>query len=379
MLIKNAKLILETGVKQNGAILVHGGRIQAIGSADDFADYKGEVWDAEGAFVGPGFVDIHVHGGDGVFFFEDPARAARHFLSHGETTLCPSFYYDLTKEGFLQAIDLVRKEMQGELGAVIAGFYMEGPYMNPNYGANSELSKWGGEIKKEDYAAIVDAAGKDALVWAVAPEREDIEAFMAYAKSVNPSTRFSVGHSEATPAQIDRVKKYGISGVTHCMNATGQKSDWIGVRGAGPDEACMLDDEMYAEIISDSLAIHVNPDLQKLLLKVKGEDRIILISDSNVSAEPNPVGWDHILDLCFDRNGILDGSLLTMDIVLKNFIKHTGASLSQAFKATSLNPARMIGLDKEVGSIAEGKRANFVFLDDEYNLKNVMLDGVTIQ
>lgn len=379
MLITNAKLVLETDVMENGAVLVQDGRIQKIGSTDDFADYKGEVLDAAGAFVGPGFVDVHVHGGDGVFFYQDPARAARHFLSHGETTLCPTLYYDLTREDFLHAIALVQKEMQGENGAVIAGIYMEGPYMNPGYGACPELNKWRGEIKKEEYAAIVDAAGKDALVWAVAPEREGIEEFMAYAKSVNPNTRFSVGHSEATPEQIERVKKYGISGVTHCMNATGQKSEWIGVRGAGPDEACMLDDEMYAEIISDSLAIHVNPDLQKLLLKVKGEDRIILISDSNVSAEPNPVGWEHILDLCFDRNGILDGSLLTMDIVLKNFMKHTGATLTQAFKATSLNGARMIGLDNEVGSIAEGKRANFVFLDDEYNLKSVMLDGATVQ
>lgn len=379
MLIKNARLVLETGVVENGALLIEDGRIRKIGIAEDFADYQGEILDAEGAFVGPGFVDVHVHGGDGVFFYQDPARATKHFLSHGETTQCPTLYYDLTKEGFVDAIRLIQKEMKGAFKAVIAGIYMEGPYMNPKYGACPELNKWRGEIKKENYAAIVDAAGADAIVWAVAPEREGIEEFMAYAKSVNPNTRFSVGHSEANPAEIERVKKYGITGVTHCMNATAQISEWIGVRGAGPDEACMLDDQMYAELICDSLAIHVNPYMQKLLLKVKGEDKIVLISDGNAASEPNPVGWDHILDLCFDRNGLLDGSLLTMDIVLRNFMKHTGASLSQAFKGTSLNPARMIGLDSEVGSIAEGKRANLVFLDDEYMLKHVMLDGVAVK
>ena len=379
MLITNARIVLETGVLENGVVLVQDGRIQKIGSKDDFADYQGEILDAKGAFVGPGFVDIHVHGGGGVFFYEDPARAARHFLSHGETTQCATLYYDLTKDGFLSAIDRIQKAMRGDFGRIIAGIYMEGPYMNPKYGACPELNKWRGEIKKENYAAIVDAAGEDALVWAVAPEREGIEEFMAYAKSVNPNTRFSVGHSEANPAEIERVKKYGVCGVTHCMNATGQKSEWIGVRGVGPDEACMLDDEMYAELISDSLAIHVNPCLQKLLFKVKGEDKIVLISDSNVSAEPNPVGWDHILDLCFDRNGLLDGSLLTMDVVLKNFMKHTGASLSQAFKATSLNPACLIGLDGQVGSIKEGKRANLVFLDEDYNVKSVMLDGIAVK
>ncbi len=379
MLIKNARLVLPNEIKENAALLIEDGYIRAIGTVADFADYTGETLDAGGAFVGPGFVDVHVHGGDGVFYYQDPVRAAKHFLSHGETTQCPTFYFDLTKEGFVDAIDLVQKAMKGECKGVIAGIYMEGPYMNPKYGACPELNKWRGEIKKENYAAIVDKAGKDALVWAVAPEREGVEEFMAYAKSVNPDTRFSVGHSEANPAEIERVKKYGITSVAHCMNATAQISEWVGVRGAGPDEACMLDDEMYAELISDSLAIHVNPYMQRLLCKVKGEDRIVLITDSNVSAEPNPVGWDHIVDLCFDRNGILDGSMLSMDTVLRNFMKHTGASLTQAFKATSLNPARMIGLDGEVGSIAVGKRANLVFLDNEYMLKSVMLDGVTVK
>ena len=379
MLIKNARLVLPNEIKENAALLIEDGYIRAIGTAEEFADYQGELFDAEGAFVGPGFVDVHVHGGDGVFFYQDPVRASKHFLSHGETTQCATLYYDLTKEGFIDAIELIQAAKAGECKGVIAGIYMEGPYMNPKYGACPELNKWRGEIKKENYAAIVDKAGADALVWAVAPEREGIDEFMAYAKSVNPNARFSVGHSEANPAEIERVKKYGVTGVTHCMNATAQISEWIGVRGAGPDEACMLDDEMYAELISDSLAIHVNPYMQRLLLKVKGEDKIVLISDSNVSAEPNPAGWDHILDLCFDKNGLLDGSMLTMDIVLRNFMKHTGASLTQAFKGTSLNPARLIGMDNEVGSIAVGKRANLVFLDNEYMLKSVMLDGVTVK
>ena len=116
---------------------------------------------------------------------------------------------------------------------------MEGPYMNPKYGAMSEQNKWKGDICAEDYAEVVDEAGNLAKVWAVAPERVGLEPFLAYAKEKNPATVFSVGHSEANPGQIQKLKKYGISLQTHCMDATGRVSTWGGTRASGPDEYCM--------------------------------------------------------------------------------------------------------------------------------------------
>ena len=374
--IRNAKVVLENGILSEGIIVIEGDRIAAVGT-DNTIDVPADaqIIDAGGAYVGPGFVDIHVHGGGGSMFHDAPEKAAHHFLSHGETTVLATLYYDLSKEQFLEAIDRIRAAMDTEAGASIGGFYMEGPYMNPKYGASADKNCWKGDIRPEDYKELVDRAGALVKVWAIAPEREGVEPFLAYARQINPTVTIAVGHSEATPAQVQRLKKYGLTLQTHCMNATGRKSDWLGTRGCGPDEACMLDPDMYAELICDSMGVHVNPDLQKLILKVKGIDKVVLISDSFVSTEPSSDRLLNVTDLMFDRNGNLCGSCLTMDVICRNIMKHTGCSMVQAFLMASRNPAKAIGMDHEIGTIAPGKKANLVFTDDAFRIRRVMLNG----
>ena len=375
--IENAKIVLEHDILSNGVLLIENGKIAAIGHAGELQIPNGtERFDAKGLYVGPGFVDIHVHGGNGKFFYEDPIAAAEHFLAHGETTVLPTLYYDLTKEGFIDSIERIKNAMcQDGAGRAIGGIYMEGPYMNPKYGASPEKNKWRGEIRAEQYEDVVECAGKLAKVWAVAPEREGLEPFLQKAKEVNPDAVISVGHSEATPAQINALRHYGIRLQTHCMNATGRPACCAGTRSCGPDEACLMDDDMYAELICDSLGIHVPADLLQLVLKVKGVDRVILISDSYVSNEPSPPSLAHVTDLQFDANGGLCGSKLTLDVACKNMIKHTGCSICEAFLMASRNPARIIGMDSEIGTVAFGKRADLVLIDENFELKKVMLSG----
>ena len=375
--IKNAKVVTPQGIIWDGVILIDGKRIINAGNAREIKiPDDAQIIDAEGAYVGPGFVDIHVHGGNGYMFDSDPVNAAKHFLSHGETTVLATLYYNLSKPEFLKSIDGILSVMKNEeIGAVIGGFYMEGPYMNPKFGASPELNKWKGEIKKEDFCQLCDRAGEAAKVWAIAPEREGIEPFMEYAKKVNPNVKFACGHSEATPQQIRKVAKYGVDIMTHCMDATGRTVEWDGTRGAGPDEYCLLNSDMYAELICDSMAIHVNRDLINLLIKVKGIDKIILITDSFVSDEASPEGLKHVTDLTFDANEGLSGSKLTMDRVCKNFMQNSNCGIAQAFIAASTNPAKAIGMDDEIGTIETGKKANLVFIDDMFNIKKVILEG----
>ena len=174
---------------------------------------------------------------------------------------------------------------------------------------------------------------------------------------------------------MESLKPYGLTLMTHCMNATGRIPTEPGTRACGPDEACLIDRDMYAEMICDSEGIHVGAELQRFLLAIKGEDRIVLISDSFVSLEEVPEHLRHITDLSFDANGGLSGSRLTLDVALKNLVKHTGVSLVSAFKMASTNPARAVGLDSECGEIAVGKRANFVILDKNLNTRGVILEG----
>ena len=375
--IHNAKVVLETGILFDGAILLDGDRIAQVGERREVEIPDGcEMIDAQGAYVGPGFVDIHVHGGNGYMFDTDPLQAAEHFVRNGETTVLATLYYNLSKEGFLDSIKKVQAAMAaGGAGDVIAGIYMEGPYMNPKFGAMPERNKWKGAITEEAYKEVVDTVGTDAYIWSVAPEREGIEEFVKYAGKVNPHAVFAVGHSEATPAQVRKMKRYGLCLQTHCMDATGNYSEWVGTRGAGPDEACLTDPDMYAELICDSGAVHVNKDLINLIVRTKGVDKVVLITDSFVSDLPAPEKLKHITDLIFDENCWLSGSKLTMNVACRNIMSHTNCGIAQAFLMASRNPARVIGLDHEIGTIEEGKLANLVFVDDVFNVKQVILGG----
>ena len=374
--IENAKVVLEDGILCDGAILTEGERILWVGKRGETDAPEAERVDAGGLFVGPGFVDIHVHGGGGAEFFVAPKRAAEFFLRHGTTTVLPASKncYDLPF--YLESFQRIREAMRsGGAGKTIAGIYMEGPYMNPKYGANPEGNLWRGDILPERYKPLVDGAGDLVRVWAVAPERDGIEPFLKYAKEVNPQVVFAVGHSEATPDEIERVKNYGIRIQTHCMDATGRVPLWEGTRGSGPDEYCLLDDEMYAELICDSGTVHVSVTLQKLILKAKGLDKVILITDSNDVNLPAPPGLEQYTDLSFDPFGRLAGSKLTLDRACRNIMRHTGISMDKAFLLAARNPARAVGLDHEVGTVAAGKKANLVFVDEAFTVKRVMLEG----
>ncbi|MBO5892487.1 MAG: amidohydrolase family protein [Oscillospiraceae bacterium] len=381
--IENAKVVLENGILWDGIILVEKDRIFAVGNRGEVEiPANAQRIDAGGAYVGPGFVDIHAHGGGGNMFWQEPELVAEHFLRRGTTSVFPTLYHSLDKQDFLTAITNIKAAMASDgAGKAIRGFYMEGPYMNPDFGASRKFNKWLGEISPEAYKEVVDEAGDLVKVWVVAPEREGIEGFVQYAKSVNPNVVFSVGHSRATPEQIRKLKKYGLNHQTHCMDATGRVSAWLGTRGAGPDEACFLDPDMYAELICDSGAVHVNADLQRLILRNKGIDKVVLISDCSGRKVDNPApeGLRHMTDLSFDDQGNLGGSRLSMDMACRNIMTHTNCGIAQAFLMASRNPARSVGMDDEIGTIEVGKRADLVFVDDMFHVQEVMLAGILQQ
>jgi len=372
--IENAQLVLENGILWDGVLLLSGGRILAFGKrgALEIPKQANRI-DAGGAYVGPGFVDIHVHGGGGFSTCFDPVEASEFFLRHGTTSLLATPSYGMPFEKFLRAIRTVKENLSS--AKTVRGFYMEGPYMNPNYGSHAYENPWRGDILPEQYKALVDEAGILARVWAIAPERQGILPFLEYARKVNPDVVFAVGHSEATPAQIHSLRRYRPSLQTHSLNATGRTGGRGGIRGYGPDEYCMKEPDIYAELISDSAGIHVKPELQQLLLHNKGVRRTVLITDSTTHNNPNPEVFAHVTDLNFDPRGGLSGSKMTMDQACHNIMTHTNCGIAQAFLMASSNPARVIGLDHEIGTIEPGKRADLVFVDDKFHVKQVLLNG----
>ncbi len=232
-------------------------------------------------------------------------------------------------------------------------------------------------MEYEKYAPILDAAGDLARVWALVPERENVLEFVKNAKKVNPNAVFAVAHSEASPQAIEALIPYGLKIGTHHTNATGDRVLYPECRGVCVDEAVNYNREIYAELICDSRGIHVDPYMLRLVRRIKGDDRIILISDAYACDGPIPPGYDDVDDINFDHAGEIAGSKMTLDISCRNMIKHTGASIVNAFQFASYNPAKAVGFTDR-GEIAIGKRADLVFVDHKMGVQRVLLGGNTV-
>ena len=373
--IKNATLVMRDHLIPDAVILLENGVIRDFGPMRKLSVPEGcEVIDAEGLYVGPGLVDIHTHAGGGHWFYDEPVPAARFNLEHGTTSLLATLYFNMPQAELVEQAKVVQAAMKTPEAANIAGFYMEAPYMNPKFGADRENNPWKGPIRKEEYQPVIDQVGTDAKVWVVAPERENIEQFVLNALAANPTVKFSVGHSEARPQQIEALIPYGLCIGTHHTNATGDLPKYPECRGVCVDETVNYNNAIYAEMICDSMGIHVDPYMQRLIRKIKGEDRLILISDACVFDGPTPDGYEGVTDLCFDFAGEIAGSKLTLEVACRNMMKHTGASIVDVFRYASYNPSRAVGL-LDRGEIRKGLRADLVITDHNMNVQSVILGG----
>ena len=373
--IKNATLVMKDHLIPDAVLFIENGLIAGFGEMRSTPiPTDCQVVDAEGLYVGPGLVDMHNHAGGGHWFYDEPIEAAQHNLEHGTTSILATLYFNMNRDQLLEQIETVQKAMKQPEGASIAGFYMETPYMNPKFGADRENNPWKGPVDAANYMPLIEKAGKDAKVWVLAPERENIEQFVIDARKVNPTVRFAVGHSEASPQQIEALMPYGLCIGTHHTNATGDRPMYPECRGVCVDETVNYNREIYAEMICDSRGIHVDPYMQRLIRKIKGEDRLVLISDACVFDGPIPEGYEGVTDLCFDFAGEIAGSKLTLEVACRNMMKHTGASIVDVFRYASTNPCNAVGLNDR-GEIRKGLRADLVICDHQMNIKSVILKG----
>jgi len=377
--IKNAVLVMRDHLIPEAVLFVENGLIAGYGEMRTTPIPEDcQIVDAKGLYVGPGLVDIHNHAGGDHWFYDEPIAAAQHNLAHGTTSILATLYFNMNKDQLVEQIATVQQAMKQPEGANIAGLYMEAPYMNPKFGADRENNPWKAPVAADNYAPVVEAAGTDAKVWVLAPERENIEQFVIDCKKVNPTVKFSVGHSEASPQQIEALIPYGLCIGTHHTNATGDRPMYPECRGVCVDEAVNYNREIYAEMICDSRGIHVDPYMQRLIRKIKGEDRLILISDACVFDAPAPEGYEGVTDLCFDFMGEIAGSKLTLNVACRNMMKHTGASIVDVFHYASYNPSRAVGFTDR-GEIRKGLRADLIITDHNMNVQTVILGGEVVK
>lgn len=377
--ICGATIVTAEGLLEDHHILIVDGRIAVISPRDQLArEYDAEIVDATGMVVGPGFVDIHCHGGDGRWFHDDPRRAARFHLDHGTTSLLGTTILHATAREQIDAVESVASAALDPAIPNVVGVNMEGPFLNPDLGAYKEYSR---PPERGEYLEYV-RVGRGALRWmTIAPEVCGVSRMV---DDLQVATRgeitFSVGHSRARHEEIRALLPNGLRIATHLMNATGAPIDppeYEGTREVGVDESVLVEPSIAAEVIADSQGCHVRPDHLRLIYRVKGRDRTVLVTDCTAESGSRIAGGPP--DVNFNRSGGLAGSSLTMDRAVANFARHTGIGLAEAWRLGSFVPARLMG-GSDLGDIAPGFRANLVFAawdGESLTIRDVWIDGVS--
>lgn len=367
-------------VIENGMVIVRGDRILYAGEENiKQSENISHILDfREGTqYIVPGFIDIHCHGGGGVACYDDPETFARFHLQHGTTSILPTLVYNQSHQSIIASLQHILSAMAIS-GSSIVGVHMEGPYINPNYGAITSPIR---PVNRQEYQEILELAGTQIKIWTLAPELDGQRQFMEEASTYN--IVFSVGHSEATPETIFESVRLGLRLGCHLTNASGTTpsiSRYEGTREVGVHEAVMVHDEIFAEVIPDAEGIHVRPLMLKLILKAKGANQVVIITDATEQAG---IGGGRDVNMIRANEHtpgeqgeeILAGSLLTMDRAVYNMMRHTGVGMVDACKMASLNPARVIGMDRDLGSLECGKKANLLVVSQAMQVHLVMLEG----
>ena len=385
--IVQGTILLDRQRVPDGVVLLRGGQIEAVGPASAVRLPPGtRRIEAAGRYVVPGFIDIHIHGSGG-FRAEDDARGmARHVIKNGTTWFLPTLMSD-DLERMLTAIDQVR----GCLGAVaqgatIGGIHLEGPYLNPKYGAQRPESN----IEPDPIATrrLIERCGPSLRLVTLAPERpgavEAIRSFRAAGATV------SIGHSDATEPEYLAGRAAGITHATHIFNAMPPKvwptrETFRGLKTVGVEELILGDDGVSADIMADATCAHVHPTLLKVALKCKGVEKLSLITDAMMAAgvpgkEFKLADGQSIFthpgeDVARKANGGLCGSVMSICGALHNWIKHTGTPLATSLTMITESPARAVGVFDRKGSLAAGKDADIVLLDRELKVDTVLVAG----
>lgn len=370
-------------VIERGMIVVRKDRIVYAGEREEqnlFGSVSVLEFDDPGCYIVPGFIDIHCHGGGGVWCYEDPEAFANFHLKQGTTSIFPTLHYNQSHLEIIEGLQRILSAM-GHQPSSIAGIHMEGPYINPKYGAITSPIR---PVNPKEYREILALAGERIKMWTLAPELEGQRQFMEEASRYG--IVFSVGHSEATPEAIFAATRLGMRLGCHLTNASGvtpNSSRYEGTREVGVHEAVLVHDDMYAEVIPDSKGIHVRPLMLRLIVKTKGADKVIIITDT-VPEPASQAGCSTKSDVCLEPGNafsphncdeILSGSFLTMDRAVHNMRTHTGLGWVDACKMASLNPARALGNDNDLGSLECGKMANLLVVTETAQVKMVMLEG----
>lgn len=377
--------IITGGESFIGNVVLKNGVIDYVGTEDPQVSDDVRVIDAKGLYVSPGFIDMHTHGAGGADFMDGTVdaylTAARMHAVHGTTLLYPTTLTS-TNEALFASFETYRKAEEMNMdGARFGGMHLEGPYFSPVY-AGAQDPRYLRNPRPEEYLEILDRCPALAR-WSFAPELEGAEEFAAELKKRGIVA--SIGHTNATFQECDAAYKSGADLMTHfysCMSTVSRRNAF---RYAGTIEYGYIQDGMNLEIIADG--IHVPQDLLHLLLKIKGVERLALVTDS-MRAAGMPEGSSILGPLSDGQEVIVEdgvaklmdksafaGSVATADRLVRTMVQIAGCSITDAVRMITENPARIMGISDRKGSLKAGMDADLVIFDENINVRNTIIEG----
>jgi N-acetylglucosamine-6-phosphate deacetylase len=348
-------------------VVMEDGQIASIASrAAAEIPAQARVLDYPGTTLAPAFFDIHIHGAAGHDVMEATPQALNaigHFLAQRGTGSYLATTVTAPLDATLRALSGLARliaQPQAELQACPIGIHIEGPFLShEKRGVHPPEHLLAPDIALFD--RLYEAAKGHISLMTLAPELPGAAELTAHA--TGRGVCVSVGHSNATAAETRAVIAAGAVSATHTFNAMRP----LDHREPGILGVVLTTDALFAELICDG--IHVAPDLVRLWARAKGPSRAILVTDAMsatgmTDGEYQLGGFSvQVANGRATANGVLAGSLLTLDRALANFIQFTGAPLEQALPLLTANPAAMTGLSLQAGALAPGQPANLVVLD----------------
>jgi N-acetylglucosamine-6-phosphate deacetylase len=389
LLLRGARVIAPDRLVQRGGVLIEAGRIARVFDAATSQPPAAEsVIDLDGLTLFPGFIDVHIHGAVGVDTMSahanDLRRVAQFLASNGVTAWVPTLVPSQPDQyaGAIQAIETAmqertqEKEQAGSLRsqARVLGVHYEGPFVNSEQcGAlhREHFRTYGSTTSLDELPTI---KGESAVhLMTLAPE---IEGGIELIKELRERGWIvSIGHTRATVDVLDQALDAGARHMTHFMNAMPS----LHQRAPGPIGWGLLHDDVTCDVIADG--VHIDPLMLKLILRAKTAERVSLISDAIAAAglgDGDYEVWGENISVKNVRTqnprGSLAGSVITMLEAVRMMLS-LGASEIEVARMASTNPARLLSIDQDCGSIAEGKRADLVALDQDGNVRLTVLGG----
>ena len=355
--ITNARIVLPDKIIPQGTIVVKGRKIAAI-SRSRFAPAGVAKIDARANYVAPGFIDLHIHG--------DVEQVSRQQVKGGTTGFLATLH-PARPGALLENISQVLVKKRQGPGAKVLGIRLEGPFLNRSFcGALPPKVLRPPDINEAK--KIIRRSGGALKMVVLAPELK--EALKLIRLLRKHKIIASLGHTSATYEQAIKGVDAGIRHATHTFNRMRQFHHCR----PGALGAALTDNRVVCEVIPEEN--HVHPAALRLLLACKGLEKVALVTDSTAAQKYPPKKREALVFKL--KDGTLYGTALTLNKALKNAIKFLGLTLPEAVRLVTLNPARVLQIERRKGSLAVGKDADIVIFDKAFNVKMTIVEGKVV-